>query len=209
MSKLRIPKPTRLAVRCPLCHAEFDRKVVESRRAHLLQMVQKWREKYQKAVDSKDEELIRTTREWGETLDQSIKDGAAEAFFCHFCKIAIACNDPFVGRWEEAYAKGEKIMCPACDHEMRFFATSTGYMLAQCPVKKCRSRMELSAPDRSKDAANQQLFDSAGNPIALPNVNDAIATPETPALGQVMGAGVDPNLPAVVEIPKPGSEFKQ
>lgn len=126
----------------------------------------------------------------------------AEAFFCHFCKITIMCNDPFVGRWEEAYAKGEKIFCPACDTEMRFFATSTGYMLAQCPVKTCQSRMELSAPDRGETPA-PRLLDEHGIPIDLPNVNKAIATPDAPnPTTQVMGGGADPDLPAEITLPK-------
>jgi hypothetical protein len=126
----------------------------------------------------------------------------AEAFFCHFCKVAIMCNDPFVDRWDETYAKGEKLQCPACGTTMRFFCTSTGYMLAQCPVKRCQSRMELSAPDRGKQEA-PRLFDASGDPIKLPSVNKAIATPEAPAVTQVMGDGRDPDLPAEVDFRLP------
>lgn len=56
------------------------------------------------------------------------------------CKIAIRVDDPFIGRWEEAYdnATDKKgIECPreACQRKMRYFATSTGFMKARCP--KC------------------------------------------------------------------------
>jgi hypothetical protein len=111
----------------------------------------------------------------------------APALFCHFCQIVIMANDPFVDRWEEAYSKGEKVYCPACEYrgdkqEMRFFATATGYVQFKCPRKKCQAKMESMAPDRKKD--EKLLLDKEGNPIQLPNVNKPIATPDDPGLLQ-------------------------
>jgi len=60
---------------------------------------------------------------------------------CHFDKIAIAADDPMLGKWESAMEKmgEEALRCPmpGCDTKMRFFCTSTGYMKAKCPVVKC------------------------------------------------------------------------
>jgi hypothetical protein len=194
MSKVRIPKNVKTTPRCPLCHAMFDRRLDEMVKQRLEQMVAEAIVKFKAANNSKE---LAKARQWGEMLEASIKGGAAEVFVCHHCKIGIACNDPFVGRWEEAYAKGEKILCPACDHEMRFFCTSTGFMLAQCPVKKCRSRMQLSSPDRSKAGEpNKQLFDDKGNTLALPNVAGAVATPDDMSDAQ-LGEADDADLPTV------------
>jgi hypothetical protein len=66
------------------------------------------------------------------------------------CRIAIAVDDPFVGRWEEALERatgGKGINCPmlessrACPGKMRYFATRTGYMKAMCPVPGCHATM--------------------------------------------------------------------
>lgn len=121
-----------------------------------------------------------------------------DAFFCHFCKISVMCNDPFIGRWEETYAKGEKIHCPACDTVMRYFATSTGYVLVQCPKKKCKARMELSSPDRKKGEV--KLYDSRGEPIELPNINKAISTPDQPGVTQIFDAPVEPAPPTKIDL---------
>ena len=94
---------------------------------------------------------------------------------CRFDKIAIAENDPFVGRWDEAL-KGEVIPCPACDYPMRYFATSTGYMQAKCPKKKCQAKVENSVPDRQKD--DTLIYDAKGNPLGLGGIDRPIATPE-------------------------------
>ncbi len=194
----KIPDPVKKTPRCPLCHAMFERRLdemvkqrLEVLTAEALVML--------KAVTN-DKELSKARR-WCELLEASIKSGAAEVFLCHHCKIGIACNDPMVGKWEEVYAKGEKILCPACDFEMRFFCTSTGFMLAQCPKKKCRARMQLSAPDRKKEEGEKVLFDENGNPLVLPNVDRAIATPDNPSLGQVAGGEKDEALPGEVTIP--------
>ena len=199
--KKRTAKIAKLTPRCPLCHAEFDRREIPTRKANILKMIAKANADFEEARSLKDVQKLKDATAWGEQLEASLKAGAAEAFLCHFCKISIGVNDPFVGRWDEAYAKGEKILCPACDHEMRFFCTSTGYMLAQCPVKKCRSRMELSAPDRKEGDA--KLYDAAGQEIAVVGVDRPIATPEAPAVTQVMGSGKAEGLPDVTEIPKP------
>lgn len=178
---MKIPEPVRKTIRCPLCHADFARKFIPSRK-----------EKAEVAFFKAMGHMPATPEE----LDYV--DLMAWAFMCHFCKIAIMCSDPCVGRWEEVYAKGEKILCPACDTEMRFFCTSTGFMLAQCPVKKCRARIETSAPDRK--AGEVQLLDKDGEPLDLPSIDRPIATPEQPAVGQVGGSGADPTLPAVTTI---------
>lgn len=200
MMDVKIPDAPKQTPRCPLCHATFDRKFDPQRQANLDEMLKDAINKFKLAEDDK---LRAKARRWCEVLEASIKGGACEVFLCHFCKTGIGANDPMVGKWEEVYAKGEKIFCPACEHEMRFFCTSTGFMLAQCPVKACRSRMQLSAPDRQA-TSDQKLYDSAGNEIALPNIDRAIATPENPAIGQVGGAGADAALPGEVTLPLPG-----
>lgn len=203
MNKIRIPKNVTKTPRCPLCHAMFDRKLDEHKHLHMQEMLREAIDKVKIAENPKE---LKKAREWGEMLEASIKAGAAEVFLCHHCKIGVACNDPFVGRWEEAYAKGEKIMCPACDHEMRYFCTSTGFMLAQCPVKDCRARMQLSSPDRTKEAP-KQLFDDKGVEIALPNVAGAVATPEDMSDAQIGGGGKDATLPdsTTIKMPKVGN----
>lgn len=189
--------------RCPLCHAMFERRLDEMVKQRLEVMFAEAIVKLRASTN--DKELYQAKR-WCELLEASIKGGAAEVFLCHFCKIGIACNDPMVGRWEEVYAKGEKLMCPACEHEMRYFCTSTGFMLAQCPVKKCRSRMQLSQPDRKAVAAETtKLYDPQGGEI-LPNIDRAIATPDAPAIGQGDNAGLgkDEALPDITTIKLPG-----
>lgn len=201
----KIPDAVKKTPRCPLCHGTFDRRLDEMVKQRLEQMFAEAIVKL-KAV-ANDKELAKA-RKWCEMLEPSMKGGAAEVFLCHACKIGIACNDPMVGNWEEVYAKGEKIFCPACDHEMRFFCTATGFMLAQCPVKVCRSRMQLSAPDRKNlDAVTTKLYDQQGNELALPNIDGAIATPDAPALGQVGGNTKDPSLPdeTTIYLPKAGN----
>ncbi len=199
----RIPDPVKKTPRCPLCHAHFVRERNEAKVQHLEQMVAEAVERCKTCDRENDKRGLRKAKRWLEILSASIKAGAADIFACHFCKIGIACNDPFVGRWEEAYAKGEKIFCPACEHEMRFFCTSTGFMLAACPVKKCQSRMQLSAPDRQ--AGGAAIADAQGNAIALPNIDRAISTPEDMTDGQVGGSGKDEALPDVTTLlPKIG-----
>ena len=204
----KIPDTVKKTPRCPLCHALFERRHNEMVQQRLDVMLAEAIVNLKASTN--DKELAKAKR-WCELLDVSIKGGAAEVFLCNFCKIGIACNDPMVGHWEEVYAKGEKIFCPACDHEMRFFCTSTGFMLAQCPVKTCRSRMQLSAPDRKVNEASagqvQKLYDPQGNELALPNIDRAIATPDAPALGQVGGNTKDASLPdeTTIYLPKAGN----
>jgi len=64
---------------------------------------------------------------------------------CHFDRIAIAVTDPLVGHWED---RAEKIACPNCNAAMRVFFTSTGYMQAFCPKKKCGCRVKTCNADR-------------------------------------------------------------
>jgi hypothetical protein len=103
---------------------------------------------------------------------------AARMMFIWDCardKVGIAVNDPFVNRWEEAYAKTEKILCPVpgCEAPMRFFATSTGYMKAKCPKPKCGACMEGGEPDRPKDEA-----------LDVPGIDRPKATPDAPGTMQ-------------------------
>lgn len=177
--------------RCPLCHADFDRRLDSVRQLDIKKMLDEAIAKYKTALDDKARAKALA---WCQKIEASLKEGAAEVFLCHFCKIGIGVNDPFVGRWEEAYAKGEKIFCPACDHEVRYFCTSTGFMLAQCPVKKCRSRMQLSQPDRKNDEAT-----------AIAGVDRAVASPDAPAIGQqgASGMGEAEGLPSETEIKVP------
>jgi hypothetical protein len=129
----------------------------------------------------------------------------AEALMCHFCKITIMANDPFINCWEETYSKGAKVECPACAQEMRFFCTSTGYTQLKCPMKKCQTKWETAMPDRKE--GDVLLFDRAGEPISLPGVDRAVATPEQPSAAQVAGGERDLNLPAETEIKLlPGAE---
>lgn len=185
---MKIPDAVKKTPRCPLCHGMFDRRLDEMVKQRLEVM---FAEAIVKLKASTNDKELSKSRRWCEMLEASIKGGGAEVFLCHFDKIGIACNDPMVGKWEEVYAKGEKILCPACDHEMRFFCTSTGFMLAKCPVKKCQAKMQLSQPDRRETASQTKtLFDADGRELALPNIDRAIATPDAPAIGQGDNAGL-------------------
>ncbi len=199
MTAPKIPDAIKTTPRCPLCHAMFDRRLDEMVKQRLEVMMAEAIVALKASTN--DKELAKSKR-WCELLDESIKGGAAEVFLCHHCKIGIACNDPFVGHWEEAYAKGEKIMCPACDHEMRFFCTSTGFVLAQCPVKKCRARMQISTPDRKAvDAKSTKLYDENGRELALPNIDRAISAPNDMSDAQIGGGGKEEGLPDVTTLP--------
>ena len=80
---------------------------------------------------------------------EKMYDGARRIFIyaCHTDKIAIACGDPFVGKWAGAM-KDETMPCPACNADMRFFCTSTGFMKAKCPKKGCGATLGTAQPDR-------------------------------------------------------------
>ena len=71
-----------------------------------------------------------------------------KVFACHKDRIAIAVTDPLVGKWESK--REENIPCPmpGCGANMRVFFTSTGFMMAKCPKKKCGAVMKGSNPDR-------------------------------------------------------------
>lgn len=64
---------------------------------------------------------------------------------CEKDDVAIAVTDPSVGKWEE---KMEMIPCPNCATAMRVFFTSTGFMKAKCPNRKCGCSVRGSNPDR-------------------------------------------------------------
>ena len=71
-----------------------------------------------------------------------------KVFACHFDRIAVAVTDPLVGKWESK--REEKILCPmpGCEANMKVFFTSTGFIMAKCPRKKCGAVMKGSNPDR-------------------------------------------------------------
>lgn len=121
--------------------------------------------------------------------------------FCHFDAIAIAANDPFVGRWDEFYAKSGDVMnCLACDHKMRFFATSTGYVQFRCPKKKCRAKIERTAPDREKGVT---LVDNDGRPLDTTGIDRAISTPDAPAEMQLAGEEAPDKIEDPTFVPLP------
>lgn len=115
--------------------------------------------------------------------------------FCHFDGIAIAANDPFVGRWDELYAiSGETMNCLGCDRKMRFFATATGYVQFRCPWKDCRAKIERTSPDRPTGTV---LVNDKGQEIDTTGIDRAIATPE--AMGEFQSAGEE--APDKIEAP--------
>lgn len=81
-------------------------------------------------------------------------DGARHIFIlaCDNDRVAIAVDDPFVGKWEAALEreKGGKIPCPVCGTDTRYFCTSTGYMKAKCPKKGCGASLATAEPDRPR-----------------------------------------------------------
>lgn len=124
--------------------------------------------------------------------------------FCHFDGIAIAANDPFVGRWDEFYAlSGDVMNCLACDHKMRFFGTSTGYVQFKCPKKKCRAKIERVAPDRE---AGRKLVNQQGQEIDTTGIDRAISTPDDPADLQVAGEEAPDKIPETTFVPLPQRE---
>lgn len=72
-------------------------------------------------------------------------------FYCDIDLVAIAADDPLVGKWEAAYEKiGTKMLCPvpSCGTVMRFFCTSTGYTKFKCPRSQCAATLANPvAPD--------------------------------------------------------------
>ena len=74
--------------------------------------------------------------------------GGCFIFVCEVYKVAIRVDDPFVGKWEAAYAKAGKIACPNCDADMRYFCTSVGFMKAVCPKKSCGASLANAQKDR-------------------------------------------------------------
>ena len=74
-------------------------------------------------------------------------------FSCRRDRVAIAADDPMLGRWEEVQHKmGEegKIPCPACDADMRFFSTSVGFIKTRCPKKECGVTMASGTAPEDK-----------------------------------------------------------
>ncbi len=91
-------------------------------------------------------------------------------FACDNEKIAIRVDDPFVNRWDQALATmppDEKPQCPWCNADMRFFATSVGFMAAKCPKKGCGGMVKSGEVPKEEGEK-------------LPE----IATPEKPSLLQ-------------------------
>lgn len=69
---------------------------------------------------------------------------------CDKDRVAIAVDDPMVGKWDRAHEQAGKVECPACNASMRFFSTSIGFMKAVCPKKKCGASLSNAEPDRLK-----------------------------------------------------------
>lgn len=71
---------------------------------------------------------------------------------CDTFRVAIAVDDPMVGKWDAALAKSGAVECPNCNADMRFFATSIGFMKCVCPKKSCGATLSNSEPDRLEKA---------------------------------------------------------
>lgn len=198
----KIPEAIKKTPRCPLCFAPMEKMHNEQVQQRLEVMVAEAVAKAKERDAANDVKGREKARQRLGLLDTAIKHGAAYVFSCHFCKIACACNDPFVGKWEMVYALVGKEECLSCGTEMRFFCTATGYAQLACPAKKCRAKIERSLPDRLKQEA-VMLVDDKGEPIDLPNVRGAVATPQQLSEAQVGGSGKDPALPDVTTIPMP------
>lgn len=197
----KIPDAIKKTPRCPLCHAMMIRQHNEMVQQRLEVMVAEALAAMKGATNEK--ELFAAKRR-GEMLEFAMKRGAAEVFLCHHCRIGCAANDPFAGRWEQAYAIVGKEPCPACDTEMRFFCTATGTAILDCPAKKCRARIKRSLPDRTAAPQGEVLVDGKGDPIFLPNIDRAISTPDQMSDAQ-LGAAPDSGLPTVnIPMPKEG-----
>lgn len=61
---------------------------------------------------------------------------------CHKDKVGIDVRDPLVGKWD--MKSEEKIACPTCGTQMRMFATTAGFMRADCP--KCHTSIKAGLP---------------------------------------------------------------
>ena len=199
---MKIPKAAKKTPRCPLCHAMFAEQVIKSRVAEFSVC--------DCGATPLKPDALAVCETCKKTRTRHKTDG--RAFFCHFCRITVMANDPFVGRWEEAYAMGEQVFCPSGKHPdqvMRFFATATGYVQFKCPRKDCQAKMETKQPDRRE--GEEALYDAKGERIALPGVNGAVATPENPSIAQVAGSGGEKaaGLPDVTDITVPLPPLRQ
>ncbi len=103
-------------------------------------------------------------------------------FKCEYYKVMIRVDDPFVGKWDfvlSRMAPEDKPRCPVpkCQAEMRYFATSIGYMKAACPVKGCGACM-ASGEVRKKpvEASLPELAESGEGEVGV----DKVYTPEKP-----------------------------
>lgn len=189
---MKIPEALKKAPRCPLCYAVFAEPIIPARIQNYLLCAKCDTAMRLEKTEPNNCPTCNQRRTYHTT------DG--KAFMCYFCKIAIMANDPMVGQWERVYAQGEKIFCPNCDHEMRFFCTSTGYVQMKCPMRKCQAKMETTLPDRKE--GETALFDDTGAIIAPLGIDRPVATPDAPAISQVGGSGKDENLPDEIVIPK-------
>lgn len=100
-------------------------------------------------------------------------------FKCDHYRVAIRVDDPFVGKWDYVLSRMEpedrpKCPRPTCQAEMRYFATSVGYMKAVCPVKGCgatvaageaeRKPLEVSLPEAAAKAEGEAGIDKVYTP---------------------------------------------
>ena len=98
-------------------------------------------------------------------------------FKCDYYKVAIRVDDPFVGKWDFILHRMEpedRPKCPLCQTEMRYFATSVGYMKAVCPKAGCgatcaaseaeRKPLEKSLPEAAESGAGEAGVDKVYTP---------------------------------------------
>lgn len=103
-------------------------------------------------------------------------------FKCDRYKVAVRVDDPMVGKWEFMLARiaaedRPKCPVPSCQAEMRYFATSVGYMKAACPAKGCGATM-ASGEVREKPVEGS-LVEKAESGEGTVGV-DKVYTPEKP-----------------------------
>lgn len=108
---------------------------------------------------------------------------------CHTDKVGILEMDPHVGQWEAALV-GNKIACPACDTDMRFFCTSAPFVKAKCPKKDCGATITSVSPKKElgltliPTTAKDGEGKAVGGVLAPGASKDALGAPEGPLDGQ-------------------------
>ena len=80
------------------------------------------------------------------------------------CHIAIAIDDPFVGKWEQLNELNGHVPCPrgGCGENMRYFSTSTGAMKAVCPRKTCGASITNINVDKQEGGGPKITLENPG-----------------------------------------------